>query len=191
MNSIKSITIVAIIACITFSFASFDAQKKDIKTTESKVVWKGYKVSGSHQGTISITSGHLEFDAEKLIGGALVLNMKSISTTDMNAEYNAKLDGHLKSEDFFAVETFPSASIKFTSVKASGKNAYEVTGDITIKDQTHSETFTLSVYGNKASAALKLDRAKYNVKYGSTSFFKDLKDKVIYDEFDLIADLEF
>ncbi|MBL4644139.1 MAG: YceI family protein, partial [Flavobacteriaceae bacterium] len=57
--------------------------------------------------------------------------------------------------------------------------------------RTHAITFALSVYGNKANASLKIDRTKYNVRYGSTSFFDGLKDKAIYDEFDLVIDLEF
>ncbi|WP_455170138.1 YceI family protein, partial [Aegicerativicinus sediminis] len=83
------------------------------------------------------------------------------------------------------------ATLVFTSVKPNGKNAYEVTGDLTIKGHTNPVTFDLSIYGQKANAALKIDRSKYDVRYGSTSFFDGLKDKAIYDEFDIIVDLEF
>ena len=83
------------------------------------------------------------------------------------------------------------ASLIFTKVKSNGKNSYKVTGDITIKGKTESVTFNVSIYGNKASVSLKIDRTKFDVRYGSTSFFDGLKDKAIYDEFDLIADLEF
>ena len=62
---------------------------------------------------------------------------------------------------------------------------------MTIKGNTESISFNLSVYGNKANASLKIDRTKFDVRYGSTSFFDGLKDKAIYDEFDLVADLEF
>jgi len=86
---------------------------------------------------------------------------------------------------------YPTASLVFTKVDASGKNSYKVTGDITIKDITESITFDLSVYGNKANASLNIDRTVFNVRYGSASFFDDLKDKAIYDTFDIIADLQF
>ena len=76
-------------------------------------------------------------------------------------------------------------------VKSTGKNSYEVTADLSIKDKTNPVTFDISIYGNKATANIKIDRTKFDVRYGSTSFFDDLQDKAIYDEFDLISDLEF
>jgi polyisoprenoid-binding protein YceI len=76
-------------------------------------------------------------------------------------------------------------------VKATGKNSYSVTGDLTIKGKTNPIAFTISIYGSKATATLKVDRTAYDVKYGSASFFDGIKDKAIYDEFDLVADLQF
>jgi len=190
-NSIKNITTIALVAFMTFSFTTIEGDKKEIKVESSKVVWKGYKVTGSHQGTIDIKSGFLDFNESKLIGGEITINMSTITNTDQEGEYKNKLEGHLKSDDFFGVEKFPTASLIFTKVKSNGKNSYEVTGDITIKGKTDSVTFNVSIYGNKASVSLKIDRTKFDVRYGSTSFFDDLKDKAIYDEFDLIADLEF
>ncbi|OEJ98482.1 lipid-binding protein [Flavivirga aquatica] len=190
-NTIKNLGIIALVAFVTFSFSTIGGTKKAIKTDKSKVVWKGYKVTGSHEGTITIESGSLTFDGEKLIGGEFVIDMTTINATDLEGEYKGKLDGHLKSDDFFGVKAHPKASLVFTKVKASGKNAYEVTGDLTIKGKTNSATFSISVYGSKATATLKVDRTKYDVRYGSTSFFDGLKDKAIYDEFDLVVDLEF
>jgi polyisoprenoid-binding protein YceI len=160
-NSIKNLATLVIVAFMTFSFTTAEGDKKEIKLENSTVVWKGYKVTGSHEGTISIKSGHLIFE------------------------------GHLKSNDFFGVEEFPTAALSFKTVTAVGKNAYDVTGDITIKGKTETVLFTVSVYGSKANVSLKIDRTKYGVRYGSTSFFDGLKDKAIYDEFDLVADLEF
>jgi len=190
-NSIKNIFTIALVAFMTFSFTTLEGEKKEIKTESSNVVWKGYKVTGSHDGTIAIKSGHLNFDQDKLTGGSFVMDMTSISNTDLDGGGKGKLEGHLKSDDFFGVEKFPTASLNFTKVTSTGKNSYSVTGDITIKGKTESITFSLSVYGNKATASLKIDRTKFDVKYGSTSFFDGLKDKAIYDDFDLIADLEF
>ena len=117
--------------------------------------------------------------------------MSTIIVTDLEGEYKGNLEGHLKSDDFFGVIKFPSASLNFTKVESTGKNSYKVTGDMTIKEKTESISFNLSVYGNKANASLKIDRTKFDVRYSSTSFFDGLKDKAIYDEFDLVADLEF
>lgn len=188
---IKNLTVVAIIAFASFSFTGIDGDKKDIKTDKSKVVWKGYKVTGSHEGTIVIKSGSLSFEATKLVGGEFVIDMTTIGATDLEGEYKGKLDGHLKSDDFFGVESYPTASLVFTKVQASGKNAFNVIGDLTIKGKTNPVTFTISIYGNKATASLKIDRTKYGIEYKSGSFVENLKDKAIYDEFDLVADLEF
>ena len=190
-NTIKKIAIIAFVTVFTSSFTSIEKEKKQIKTDKSKIVWKGYKVTGSHEGTIGIKSGALIFEGDKLTGGEFVIDMTTINTTDLEGEYKGKLDGHLKSDDFFGVTNHPTAKLVFNSVTASGKNAYNVNGDLTIKGKTNPVTFVISIYGNKATASLKVDRTKYDVRYGSTSFFDGLKDKAIYDEFDLISDLEF
>ncbi len=190
-NKIKNLAVVVLIAVVAFSFKSLDEEKKNVKLESSKVVWKGYKVTGSHEGVIALKSGSLTFSDEKLVGGEFEIDMNTIICTDLEGEYKGKLEGHLKSDDFFGVENNPTATLDFQQVKATGKNSYEVTGDLTIKGKTNPIVFTMSVYGNKANASLKIDRTKYDVKYGSASFFDGLKDKAIYDDFDLVVDLEF
>jgi len=164
---------------------------KEVKTEESSVMWKAYKVTGSHSGLVQLTKGALSFDESTLVGGTFEVDMTSLIATDLEGDSKAKLEGHLKSADFFGVENHPSASLVFTQVTASGKNSYEVTGDLTIKGITKPVTFDLSIYGNKATASVKVDRASYDVRYGSGSFFDNLGDKTIYDEFDLVVDLQF
>jgi len=190
-NRIKPIAMTAIIAFSAFSYATTEKEEKRINIEASKVVWKGYKVTGSHEGTVAVKDGKLEFDGDALVGGSFAIDMTTIGSTDLQGDYKDKLDGHLRSDDFFGVDKHPTARLVFTNVKATGKNSYEVTGDITIKDTTESITFDLSVYGSKANATIKIDRSKFDVRYGSTSFFDGLKDKAIYDEFDIVADLEF
>ncbi len=190
-NTVKNLGLAIIIALITFSFTTIEDGKKEIKTENSKVIWKAYKVTGSHQGTIAIQSGSLTFNNDKLTGGEFTMNMTTITNTDLEGEYKGKLENHLKSDDFFGVEKHPTATIVFNKVKSTGKNSYKVTANLTIKGKTNSIKFDLSVYGSKANASLKIDRSKYDVRYGSTSFFDNLKDKAIYDEFDLVVDLEF
>lgn len=190
-NMIKTLTLTAIVAFVTLSFTNRVIEKKEIKIENSQVVWKGYKVTGSHEGTILLKSGSLSFEKNVLIGGEFEIDMTTINTTDLDGEYKGKLEGHLKSDDFFGVENFPSATLVFTSVAPKGENLYNVTGDLTIKGKTNPITFEISIIGNKATASLKIDRTKYDIKYGSASFFDDLKDKAIYDEFDLVSDLQF
>ncbi|UJH68075.1 YceI family protein [Allomuricauda sp. SCSIO 65647] len=169
-----------------------DGEKKEVKTDASTVTWKAYKVTGSHTGTVDLKSGALMFDDNgKLSGGEFEVDMTSLISTDLEGEYKGKLEGHLKSDDFFSVANHPTSKLVFTNVKASGKNSYEVTGDLTIKGITKPVTFDVSIYGSKATATMKVDRAQYDVRYGSGSFFENLGDKTIYDEFDLVVDLEF
>ena len=110
-NTIKKLAIVAIVAFTTFSFTNVDVEKKDIKVENSKLVWKGYKVAGSHEGTIAIKSGSLSFSDEKLVGGEFVVDMTTLVSTDLEGGYKGKLEGHLKSDDFFGVANFPTATL--------------------------------------------------------------------------------
>lgn len=180
---------------LAISTLSFTTIKNDSETqksiTSSKIVWKGYKVLGSHEGTINLESGFLNFSEGELTGGSFVIDATSITVTDLEGDYKAKLEGHLKSNDFFGTEKYPTAKLEITNAKRSGKNAYEVTGDLTIKSTTKPITFNVSIYGNKATANLKIDRTEFDIKYGSANFFDGLKDKAIYDEFDLVIDAEF
>ena len=190
-NLVKNAGFCAFVILIFAAFSGISTDKKEIKTDNSTVVWKGYKVTGSHKGTIAIKSGSLDFKDDMLTGGNIVIDMTTISCTDLEGENKGKLEGHLKSDDFFGTGNFKTSNLVFTKVTPTGKNAYEVAGNLTIKETTLPVTFDVSVYGNKATATLKVDRTKYDVKYGSASFFDGLKDKAIYDEFDLVADLEF
>jgi polyisoprenoid-binding protein YceI len=190
-KNVSSLLFAIVFGSVAIASGPIDGEKKDIKTSESTVTWKGYKVTGSHTGTIDLKEGSLEFEGEKLIGGEFVVDMASLISTDLEGEYKGKLEGHLKSDDFFGVESNPTSKLVFTSVEATGKNSYEVTGDLTIKGKTNPVTFDVSVYGSKATATLKVDRSQYDVKYGSGSFFDNLGDKTIYDEFDLVVDLAF
>ena len=188
-NMIKNLTAIILGIFITLSFTSLE--KKQIKTDVSKIVWKGYKVTGSHHGTISLKSGSFTFTNDKLAGGEFTIDMTTISNADLTGKYKDKLEKHLKSDDFFEVGNYPTASLIFDKVNETGKNTYHITGDLTIKDQTNPVEFNIIIDGNKATTTLKIDRTKFNVKYRSTSFFENLKDKAIYDEFDLEANLEF
>lgn len=168
-------------------------EKKEVKTDESTVTWKAYKVTGSHTGTIALEEGALIFDGDKLTGGEFTVDMSTLVSTDLDddPESKGKLEGHLNSDDFFATEKHGKSTLVFTDVKSTGKNSYEVTGDLTIKDITKPVVFDVSVYGSKATATVKVDRTNYDIKYGSGNFFENLGDKTIYDEFDLVVDLVF
>src|SRR5690606_6065449 len=187
----RTILSIALIAFATTLSAADPAEKqtKAVKASESQVTWKAYKVAGSHVGTVTLKAGALEFEGEQLTGGSFVVDMTTINTTDLEGEYKDQLDGHLGSGDFFSIDQHPTAKLVFTKVKANGKNAYEVAGDLTIKGITKPVDFEVSVYGDKATATLKVDRTQFDVKYG-TGIINTAKDQLIYDEFDLVVDLQ-
>ncbi len=165
------------------------AGSKKVDITKSSVKWLGKKVTGEHSGTIGIKEGNLEVNNGKVTGGKVVMDMQSIADLDItDAGMNAKLVGHLKSDDFFGVVTFPTSELAITKVESNG-NSHTFTGNLTIKGITNPASFTAtsSKEGNNTvyKGTLAVDRSKYNVKYGSKSFFDNLGDKVIYDEFTL------
>jgi len=180
--------LVLILAITLASFTSITTKTVNVK--DSKITWKGYKVTGEHEGTIMLKSGALEFNGNTLVGGNFVMDMTTINTTDIQGEWKDKLDGHLKSDDFFGVNNHKTATLKFTKVKPT-PSAYLIDADLTIKGITKAVSFKMDVKDNTAEAALKIDRTKYGIKYKSASFIENLKDKAIYDEFDLNASLKF
>ncbi|WP_026837847.1 YceI family protein [Gillisia sp. JM1] len=176
---------------IVLTTLAFTTLKKEINIKESSVTWIGKKVTGSHTGTIQLKSGFFNMEDEKLVGGEFVMDMTSISTTDLSGENKQKLEGHLKSEDFFGVEKHPTAKLVITSVASKGNGSYGVVGNLTIKNITKPVTFDLEINDKVANAKLSIDRTKYDVRYGSGSFFDNLGDKTIYDNFDLEVNLKF
>lgn len=170
-----------------------------VDTQKSSLTWNGKKVTGEHSGNVKLQGGTLQVDNGKLTGGEVTIDMASLSNTDLkDAGYNAKLVGHLKSDDFFGVEKYPTATFRITKAEPianakAGESNYTITGDLTVKGKTNPVTFPaqVKVSGNKAEAKAKvtIDRAKYDVKYGSKSFFDNLGDKVINDEFTVDLDL--
>jgi len=188
----KNLKTIAIALLVTFGTAVATAQGKKVNVEKSKINWVGKKVTGQHEGTISFQDGSLEFKSNKLVGGSFTVNMTSVNVTDLKAgEGKEKLEGHLKSPDFFGTEKYTTASLDFKKVTSKGKGVYTVTADLTIKGITKPVTFDIAVTANSATTSFKVDRTKYDIKYGSGSFFDNLGDKVISDEFDLTVNLQF
>lgn len=177
-------------------FAKEESFKVDVK--QSKLEWHGKKVTGEHNGLINIKNGVLQYKDDMLVGGEFEVDMTSIVNLDLESEkWNAKLVNHLKSDDFFSVEKFPTARLKITEVKShkSEKNDanYWVKGNLTIKGITNPVEFAVKAdkteKGIMGSATMVIDRSKYDVRYGSGSFFEGLGDNLIYDDFEMKVSL--
>ncbi len=188
MKNFKSI---AIALLVTLSLGTVTAQNKKIDLTKSSVNWLAKKVTGKHNGTVNFKEGTLVFKGDKLKGGSFTVDMTSLTSTDLTGEYQGKLNGHLKSDDFFGVEKFPTATLGFKKIAEKSAGVYTVTADLTIKGKTLPVTFDLNVKGNTSTTTFNIDRTKYDIKYGSGSFFDNLGDKAIDNEFELNVTLQF
>ena len=183
--------ILLISAIFLTSINSISQEHVAINTESSTVKWIGSKLTESHNGDIKIKSGKLILENGRIIGGDVVIDMTTINTTDMSEKYNQKLNSHLNNEDFFYVEKFPISELKIISLENSGRSKYMIEADLTIKDITNRITFeaNINVKGKSylATANLKIDRTKWDIKYKSGNFFTDLGDKAILDdiEFDI------
>lgn len=202
MKSVK-----ALAASLAFSlFVTFSASAEDgakgkatnlkVNTTQSDLTWTGKKVTGEHTGKVSLKEGTLILDGTKLKGGSFVADLNTITVTDLtDKEYNAKLVGHLKADDFFGVAKHPTAKFVVTKVAPKSANVYDVTGDLTIKGITKPATFPVTVKptatGAEATGTITVDRSKYDIKYNSKSFFDaaTLGDKMINDDFTIAVKL--
>lgn len=185
---IKNLILTALMAVSFSMFGHGDPIK--INTEKSTISWVGKKITGQHTGTIGIKSGELMMDHDKLVGGSFVIDMSSLAVGDLKAgQGKEKLEGHLNSDDFFGVETYPEATLNITNVMGIGKGQYKVQGDITIKGKTQQVSFDASVGDGMATAEITIDRTKHDIKYGSGSFFDNLGDKTIYDDFVLTVNL--
>lgn len=161
------------------------ADLNNVDLGASVITWKGTKPTGAHEGTIMLKDASLVVEEGKLKGGEFVVDMSSMKNTDLDAEGGAKLVGHLTSADFFDVPTYPTSKFVITSVEEK-EDKLHVTGNLTVKDVTKSITIPamLMTEGDVTifkSETFTIDRADFNVKYGSKSFFDDLKDKFIDD----------
>jgi polyisoprenoid-binding protein YceI len=188
MKNLKSIALALV---VVLSTVAVSAQTKNINTTTSTIEWVGKKVTGQHNGTVKFKDGALTFKGKKLNGGIFTVDMTSLTATDLSGESQQKLDGHLKAEDFFGTDKHPTAKLLFKKIGMKSGNVYNVTADLTIKGITKPITFALKVKGKTATTTFNVDRTKYDIKYGSKSFFDSLGDKAINDEFELKVTLNY
>ena len=194
MKSLKSVVSAAALALFVSFSASAEKTLKEssykVDAKSSSLNWNGKKVGGEHSGTIQLKEGTIKLNGSKLVGGSFIADLNTLVCTDIEDKtYNGKFIGHLKSDDFFSVDKFPSAKYVVTKVVAKSGNVYDVTGDLTIKGITKSVTVPVTVKttskGAEATGTLVVDRSKFDIKYNSKSFFdvNTLGDKLINDDF--------
>jgi len=159
-----------------------------IQNKLSSVEWIGQKITGSHEGTIMIKEGAIMVEEGKLVEAAIAIDMNTISVTDIKDEkQRAKLRGHLTSDDFFGVEKYPFSKFVVVDAESLGEDQYQITGKLEIKGTQDGIQFPaiVKIEGNNMVIVgeVEIDRTKFGIKYGSGSFFDDLGDRAIYDNF--------
>ncbi len=188
MKNLKTIAVAIFVALTTLSAT---AQTKKIDLSASTINWLGKKITGQHNGTVNFKDGVLIFKGKKLAGGNFTADMTSLTSTDLEGEWKDKLNGHLKADDFFGTDKYPTSTLVFKKIATKPNNVYNVTADLTIKGITNPVTFDLAVNGNSATTKFIIDRTKYDIKFGSATFFTSIGDKAIYDDFELTVELKF
>ena len=158
---------------------------------DSELSWIGTELSTkTHTGTIDFTDGTIVVDNDNTISGNVKINMSTINVTDLQGRSKEMLERHLRSSDFFEVESYSEAKFSFIS-KSFDKlsNQISFVGDLTIKDITNPISFNATLLETspflKAKAVLSFDRSKYNVRFRSGNFFENLGDKLILDDIDV------
>jgi polyisoprenoid-binding protein YceI len=159
-----------------------------VNTQESLINWTGKKITGSHTGTINLASGILEVEDGKIIGGNFDIDTQSILITDIpDPKTNAQFAGHLFSDDFFAVDKFPTANFSIINATPVNETTNKIDGLLTIKGITHSLSFEAKINIQEtviaAAGEIIVDRTKYGIRFGSGNFFKGLGDTLIYNDF--------
>ncbi|MCF2874098.1 MULTISPECIES: YceI family protein [unclassified Tenacibaculum] len=179
---------------------------KSINIDKSTIIWKGHKILGSHTGEIKLKSAGLTFNNGTLTKGSFIVDMNTIKAVELmkdgdddeeeeeenneGEEHDDRDDlaNHLKNEDFFDANKYPEATFTIKQATKNG-DSYKITGDMTIKEITKEIAFDAIISGQTLKSHLKINRTDFGIKYGSGSFFKNLGDNIIKDQFDLIISL--
>ena len=182
----KSIAFFLLLPTLCFVSARPVANEKYvIDKKESVVTWKGSDMaSRGHAGYVDVSKGELILEKGQLVGGVVEIDMNTIANELHRSDNN--LINHLKSPDFFDVEKFPVSTFAITEVAPASGEDIKVTGNLTIKGITLAVTFpaNIEVKGGtvNANGKVTIDRAKWDVRYGSGKFFDNLADKAISDD---------
>lgn len=158
----------------------------EVDLTKSQFTWIGKKVTGEHSGSIALKSANIVLDeSEKIKKAELVMDMSSLTVTDLTGEWADKFLNHMKSADFFEVSKYPTSKLDITE-----DNGKELKGNLTIKGKTAPVVISYTKKDKNYLGQLTFDRTKFDMNFRSGNFFKDLGDKMIYDDVNLKFDIK-
>ena len=163
----------------------------NLLTDSSKVAWLGTELTTkTHFGSLRALSGNLKIDSDGGVVGNITIDMQSIIVEDLQGRSKEVLENHLKSDDFFGTDNFPTATLEFNSSnRYDNVGGHIFNGNLTIKGITYEVEFSAKLIKQTpllhAVGKLVFDRSKYNVRFRSGSFFDDLGDKLILDDIEV------
>lgn len=178
---------------ILLSFCFTLAQSITADTSQSNIRWYGEELTGkTHFGNLSFKAAQIEVQDGVITGGNFIVDMSSLSVEDLSGGGKTKLEGHLRSDDFFSVDKNPEAKLKITQKAKVESGLQKLYGELSIKGIQHPIDLTMTFKdNNSALAQLTFDRSKYNVRFRSGSFFENLGDKLILDDIRLEVSLKW
>ena len=167
----------------------------NLLTDTSRCSWLGTELTTkTHFGSLRAQSGNLKIDKGGEVVGNIIIDMQSILVEDLKGRSKEVLENHLKSDDFFGTENFPTATLEFRSLNRNDNDGGQIfNGNLTIKGITNEVEFSAKLIKQTpllhAVGKLVFDRSKYNVRFRSGSFFDDLGDKLILDDIEVDINL--
>jgi|TARA_B110000914_G_scaffold178075_1_gene159782 polyisoprenoid-binding protein YceI len=176
---------------ICFGTFLLSAQKKTLNIQQSTMKWTGKQItSKTHYGSLKFKSGDVLFKDGLISKGKFIVDMTSLLVEDLQGENKGKLEGHLKSDDFFSIDKFEESSL-IISNSSKIPNGVNASGTLTIKGLSHPIDFKILKKGDSWLGSLIFDRSKYNVQFRSGNFFENLGDKLILDFIKIETTLSF
>ena len=158
----------------TLSMTINEQEQLNINTSKSNIKWScDYAFYfGGHFGEVKFKDGYFIKTLGKITSGEFTINLNSIVTQDMdNEKANQSLTDHLKNEDFFNVNQYPTAKLSITKTKYHNDTQLKVYANLTIKGVTKPISFQAEIdYEKKLmTTKFKIDRTLWNIIYGSKS----------------------
>lgn len=166
---------------------------ESIDLEKSVVTWEGSNVFnfGKHDGTVAFKEGKIIRKDGKIVGGEFVIDMNTIQSNE-KGDWTSGLVEHLKNEDFFNVEKYPTAKFVIATVEELGDSYLKITGDLTICGVTKPITYEAKLNDDETQlkGRFKIDRTDWGIVYGSQKVI-NIKDHAISDAIAFVVELNF
>jgi polyisoprenoid-binding protein YceI len=187
----KNYVLILFLISLKYSLIIAQSENYSINTEKSNINWFGEQITGKkHFGLLKFKKGVLVLsgtgrNSNKVIAGNFTVDMTSLTVEDLTGSSKERLQGHLKSDDFFSTEKFKDAFLEITNSGEISNGVQKLSGDLIIKGLKHPVSFTFKLEDEIIISNLSFDRTKYDIRFRSGTFFENIGDKLIYDEIKL------